>query len=235
MVLPAYNEAFRIVRGVTAVHEHLAAAGVVFELIVVDDGSTDGTAREVAALRDRFPNLRLLALPENRGKGAAVRAGVLSSSGDLVLFTDVDQSTPIGAWRDLRTAIAAGHDVAIGSREVAGALRIVPQPWPRRAMGFVFMLLRKAIVADAFTDTQCGFKMFTRRAADAIFRRARLDSFCFDVELIVIAVHLGLSVVELPVCWTNDPTSSVRPVRVFGHMLRDLRRIRCNRSHGLYD
>lgn len=234
VVLPAYNEEARIERGLDAVLAFLSDDGIGGEVLVVDDGSADRTAELVRARAAEDSRLRLIELPENRGKGAAVRTGMLAAEGEFVLFTDVDQSTPIQEWRRLRASFDAGNDVVIGSREVAGARRIVPQPWYRRAMGYVFMELRGLLVLPGFIDTQCGFKAFRRAAAQEVFSRSRLDGFCFDVELLVVALHRGYSVAEVPIAWTDDPGSKVNPLLDPLLMLRDLVRIRLNRARGAY-
>ena len=235
VVLPAYNEVHRIERGVQEVLDYLARESIDGEVIVVDDGSTDGTMEALAAIANAHANVHTLSHESNRGKGAAVRTGVAAAGGDRILFTDVDQSTPMAEWPRLAAALDAGHDVVLGSREVVGAVRVVPQPWYRRSMGYVFMLLRGCVVLPGFIDTQCGFKAFTAEAARLIFARARLDGFCFDVEILAIADHHHLEVAEVPVHWTDDPRSSVSPLSDSLRMLADLFRIRRNRNRGLYD
>lgn len=233
-MLPAYDEESRIERGLTAVLAFLDEDRIDGEVLVVDDGSTDRTAELVRAQAERDPRVRLIQLERNQGKGAAVRRGMLTGAGEFVLFTDVDQSTPIHEWRRLQSAFGAGNDVVIGSREVAGAERVVPQPWYRRAMGYVFMELRGLLVLPGFIDTQCGFKAFRREAAQDVFGRSQLDGFCFDVEVLVIALHRGYSVAEVPIAWTDDPGSRVNPLLDPLRMFLDLLRIRRLRSGGRY-
>jgi dolichyl-phosphate beta-glucosyltransferase len=233
VVIPVYNEEARLGPGVEAVLAHLRARGPPAEVIVVDDGSTDGTAPILERLASAHDTVRRLTLPANRGKGAAVRAGVLASRGRFVLFSDVDQSTPLSEWERLREAIGRGSDVVIGSREVAGAQRMDTRRY-RVWMGEIFRFLRDAIVGPGFIDTQCGFKLFTREAAHEIFQRARLDGYAFDVEILAIALHRGYRVTEVPVRWADDARSKVRVVRDSLGMLRDLLRIRSNRRKGLY-
>ena len=235
VILPAYNEESRIEAGVDAVVAFLDTQDIDGEVLVVNDGSTDRTGALLHELAQRHPRLRAISLDANRGKGAAVRRGVDEARGDFILFTDVDQSTPIEEWLRLEERLQQGHDVALASREVVGAERVIPQPWMRRAMGYVFMTLRGWLVLPGFIDTQCGFKAFRRDIAKQVFSRALLDGFCFDVEILAIAVHLGHAVIEVPVRWRDDPRSSVDPLRDSIDMFGDLFTIRRNRARGLYD
>jgi dolichyl-phosphate beta-glucosyltransferase len=214
--------------------EYLAGRGSPFEVIVVDDGSRDATAavtREVAA-RDR--RVRVVSLEANRGKGMAVRRGVLEATGEWILFSDADLSTPIEEVETLAARLREGFDVAIGSRSLRGARVDVRQPWYREAMGKIFNRIVRLLAVRGFIDTQCGFKCFRREAARAIFERARIDRFAFDVEAIVIAGRLGLRVAEVPIRWANEPNSRVAIVRDSARMLVDLARIRWYALTGAY-
>jgi dolichyl-phosphate beta-glucosyltransferase len=235
VILPAYNEEARLERGVRAVLAWLDDHGTQSEVIVVDDGSRDGTRALADRLAGEDARIRVFGFERNRGKGAAVREGVTHAQGDFVLFTDVDQSTPMDEWPRLRAFLGDGYDVVLASREVVGAERVVPQPWYRRSMGYAFMVLRGWVVLPGFIDTQCGFKAFTRAAAADIFTRTKLEGFCFDVEVLAIAVHRGLRVIEVPVHWTDDPRSTVSPVADSWRMFLDFFAIRANRKRGLYD
>ncbi len=234
IVVPVYDEAARIVTGIETLMEYVDAHSIDTEVIVVDDGSTDATPTLLAGLETRFPVVRGLTLAHNAGKGAAVRAGMAEARGRYRLFADVDQSTPIAEWERLRDALEAGHDVAIASREITGAKRVRDR-WHRRQMGNVFRLLRDIFVVEGFIDSQCGFKLFTADAAETIFSRAHLDRFCFDVELLAIAAHHKLRVIEVPVTWTDDHASKVNPLTDSFSMLKDLWRIRSFRARGSYD
>ena len=235
IIVPAFDEEGRLERGIEDLMRHVRASGEPHEVIVVDDGSRDATPRILDELARRHPELRGVRLPRNMGKGAAVRAGAEAALGRYVLFSDVDQSTPYPEWLRLRERLdVGGFDVAIASREIVGARRLRSR-WHRRQMGNVFRLLRDVFVVEGFIDTQCGFKLFTADAARTIFSRALLDRFCFDVELLAIAVHQGLHVVEVPVEWTDDHDSKVNPVTDSLSMLGDLWRIRRNRARGCYD
>lgn len=226
VVIPAYNEATRITRPLEALRAFLAAHVTDAEILVVDDGSTDATAAVVRAMpADRVP-IRLIALPRNRGKGAAARAGLAEAAFPLVLLSDADLSTPMTSLGPLHAAVTAGADVAIGSRATAGARLLVRQPWWREGMGRTFNRVVRRTTGLPFHDTQCGFKLFRRTALPLLLAPSRIDGFAFDVELLLRARRAGLTVVEVPVEWHHDFQSRVRPVRHSLQMLRDLWRVR---------
>ncbi len=236
IVIPAYNESRRIGPTLDAACSYLAGAGLRGEILVVDDGSSDDTAGVVARLAESRPTLKLLSNGRNRGKGYTVRHGVLEARGAVVLFADADGSTPMGEAAKLLAALGPGQaDGAIGSRSLAGSDLARPQPWHRRAMGWAFRNLVRALAVRGFRDTQCGFKAFRREAAQDVFRRQTLDRFAFDVEVLFIARRRGYRVVEVPVRWLNDPDSRVRPGRDSAHMLADLVRIRWRALRGAYE
>ncbi len=228
VVIPAYNEARRIGSSLQRVWQYLGArcdAGD-FEIIVVDDGSDDSTSAIVEEFAARAPEVTLIRLPHNRGKGAAVRAGMMAANGEAVLFSDADLSTPIEEAEKALQLLVEGNDVVIGSRGLAGSRILVRQTRLRESLGRLFNLLLRAFLRIPFRDTQCGFKLFRREAAHAIFQRARIDGFAFDVEAIVIAKQLGYVIKEMPVRWLNDPESKVTLLRHPAQMLADLWRIR---------
>jgi dolichyl-phosphate beta-glucosyltransferase len=206
VVIPAYNEALRLPVTLRKLRAHLAARGVAHEIVVVDDGSTDGTS-EVARAADAA--VRVLRHVPNRGKGCAVRRGMLAAAGERRLMTDADLSTPVEELAKLEAALDAGFDVAIGSRAVAGACIEVHQPAYREAMGRAFNRLVRALLLPGLADTQCGFKLFTAGAAEASFGACRLDGFSFDVEALYVARRRGLRIAEVPVVWRNDAASRV--------------------------
>jgi len=232
VVIPAYNEVDRIVPTLRSLATFLAARGETFEILLVDDGSRDETVRTARAAG--VP-LRILLLGANRGKGAAVREGVLAAHGERVLFTDADLSTPIEDLPRLEQALDRGATVAFGSRSVHGAEVLVRQPLYRQTMGKVFNLFVRAWVLPGVIDSQCGFKLFEARAARQIFSRQLLPGFSFDVEVLFLARRLGLAIEEIPVRWRNSPTSRVHPVRDSFRMLRDLLRVRWYQWQGRYD
>ena len=236
IVIPAYNESQHIGPTLEAITAYLAQHAVDAEILVVDDGSTDDTASIVAQFAQGRAAVRLLAHEGNRGKGHAVRRGVLAARGDIVLFCDADGSTPIEEAPKLLALLDAGQtDVAIGSRELPGSELVRPQPWFRRAMGWVFRNLVRLLVIRGFRDTQCGFKAFRRDAAHDVFGRQSIDRFGFDVEVLFIARRLGYRITEVPVRWQDCRDSKVRPVLDSLRMLGDLFRIRFRALRGRYD
>ena len=230
VVIPAFNEARRLPATLARVGEHLAAQGRPHEILVVDDGSADGTA-DVA--RAGGADVRVLRHEPNRGKGYAVRRGMLAATGARRLMTDADLSTPIEELARLEAELDRGWDVAIGSRAVAGARVEVHQPAYREAMGRVFNVLVQVLLLPGLADTQCGFKLFTAGAADTAFGACRLDGFCFDVEALYVARRRGLRIAEVPVVWRNDAATRVS-LGGGGTAFLDLLRIRIAATRGDY-
>lgn len=229
-MIPAYNEALRLPSTLSRVRQHLAARKGEHEIVVVDDGSTDATA-EVA--RAAGGALRVLGHQPNRGKGYAARRGMLAATGDRRLMTDADLSTPIEELAGLEAALDRGYDVAIGSRAVDGARIEVRQPAYREAMGRLFNVLVQGLLLPGLSDTQCGFKLFTARAAEAAFGPCRLDGFSFDVEALYAARRRGLRIAEVPVVWRNDAATRVS-LGGGGAAFADLLRIRFRAMRGAY-
>ena len=213
IVIPAFNEETRLPSSLGAIAAYLAArpASPRIEVLVVDDGSSDATAAraEEAGRRHGLP-LRVVRFPENRGKGAAVRAGCLEAAGARILVSDADFSTPVYEWEKLA---AAGTPVAIGSRALDEALVKEKQPAYRQAMGKLFNRLVRLVAVRGIRDTQCGFKLFTREAAREIFSRTKVDRFAYDVEALLLARKLGLAIAEVPVLWFNSADSRVTLLR----------------------
>lgn len=233
VVIPTYNKAMRIAATLDAVASYLSKKPFASEIVVVDDGSTDGTAdaamTALAAFSVRVGS-KVIRRDENRGKGASVKEGVLASVGAVVLFTDDDLSTPIEEYDKLQAALAAGADAAIGSRALAASEILLRQRRPREAMGKMFNRLVRLLILRGYPDTQCGFKAFRRAAAREIFSRLRTEGFAFDVEVLVLCRELGYRVAQIPVVWSDVRPSRVRIFKGSWGMLRELRRIR--RVHG---
>ena len=209
VVIPAFNEETRLPASLEALAAWLSrrAEPLSVEVLVVDDGSSDRTGVRAAETARRLGlSLRVLVHERNRGKGAAVRTGTLASEGRLVLVSDADFSTPIGEWEKLA---AAGAPVAIGSRAVDETLVKERQPLPRVLAGKLFNLVVRVAAVPGIRDTQCGFKLFTREAAQAVFSRATVDRFAWDVEALLLARKLGYDIVEVPVLWFDSPESRV--------------------------
>jgi dolichyl-phosphate beta-glucosyltransferase len=234
VIIPAYNEEQRIAPTLERVSGYLGNRGLDYEILVVDDGSTDGTPAVVRAWSGKEPALRLLTNGVNMGKGASVRNGILASAGEQCLISDADLSTPIEEMEKLRDALDEGCDVAIGSRGLKEAEITVRQPWYREYMGKSFNLLVKLLLFRGIEDTQCGFKLFRADAARNIFSRCRMSGFSFDVEALFLAGKMGYRVREVPVRWKNSPASKVRIPRDPALMFLELVRIRLSWLFGLY-
>lgn len=233
VVIPAYNEAERIVPTIGAVIAHLSSLDIPWELIVVDDGSTDDTATRVEELA--LPNLHILQAPQNSGKGAAVRRGMLAAVGSYILFTDADNSTPIEELPNLLSTLITGeHQVAIGSRAATGASASHRQLLRQVVSGGLRLLVRHLLNLKV-RDTQCGFKLYTREAARALHGRQTISGFSFDLELIYLAGKLGYSIAEVPVQWIEAPGSKVDPIKEIRRFLRDLIIIKTNDWRGIYE
>jgi dolichyl-phosphate beta-glucosyltransferase len=232
VVIPAFNEEARLPPSLRRLLAHLEARTLPFEVVVVDDGSTDDTAARVAEMG--HPAVRITRNERNRGKGYSVRRGMLLARGARRLMTDADLSTPIEDLAALLERLEGGADVVIGSRAARGSQVLLHQPWYRENVGRLFNLLARFLAVPGFGDTQCGFKLFSARAAELIFARTRLEGFSFDVEALVVAVHLGLVVAEVPVTWRNDTASRVT-WRKGAQAFLDLLRIRANAWRGRYD
>lgn len=226
LVIPAFDEAVRIGETLRRVREYLGRQAYGSEVIVVDDGSTDGTAGIAAAALEGLARARVLRREENRGKGYSVREGVLASSGRLILFSDADLSTPIEEIEKFFPLIDRGFDVVIGSRALLESDVQVRQRRGRELMGKIFNKLVRLLVLRRIPDTQCGFKLFRQEAAFAVFPRLVTCGFCFDVEVLHLCAQLGYRVAQVPVVWRNVPPSKVRLVRSSAGMIRDLFRIR---------
>jgi len=232
VVIPAHNEELRLPSTLRRLQEFLPTQGYSFEVIIVENGSRDGTRMVVEQAQPGFRQLQLLVVPR-AGKGLAVRTGMLAARGVFRFMCDADLSMPIEeVGRFLPPKVTA--DVAIGSREASGARRF-GEPTYRHLMGRVFAQAVKLIVLRGFEDTQCGFKCYRARAAHAVFSRQVLEGWTFDVEDLFLARRLGYSIVDVPIPWYYQAESRVRMAVDSLRMLADLVRIRANWMRGLYD
>jgi len=228
VVVPAYNEARRILPSLERIFSYLDEHHPDHELIVVDDGSTDGTVAAVQEHCGHRPQLRVISYGGNRGKGYAVRTGALQAGGDLVLFSDADLSTPIEELEKL-LPLAREYDLVIGTRAHKDSEIRQHQPWYREVAGKFFNVMVRFLVGLRFHDTQCGFKLFRRDSMSAVLRGLQVDRFAFDVELIAYAQATGLKVAEVPVVWINAPGSTVgfwQGLQAYADLLQIRRRAR---------
>ncbi|MGH9187027.1 MAG: dolichyl-phosphate beta-glucosyltransferase, partial [Acidimicrobiales bacterium] len=230
VVIPAYAEEGRVGRTVRQVREALSDVDGGVEIVVVDDGSPDGTADEArAAGADQ-----VVVHSGNRGKGAAVRSGVLAARGRTVAFTDADLAYPPGQLEGLLKVVEEGWDVVVGSRRHAATTTLVRARRLREIGGRGINWLTRAVLLGQYRDTQCGLKAFRSDAARLLFSRSRIDGFAFDVELFVVAERNGLALTEVPVEVRNTARSTVRVARDATRLVRDLFRIRRWAREGLY-
>jgi glycosyltransferase involved in cell wall biosynthesis len=223
VVIPAYNEVHRLRPTLERVLSYLEGRGLDFEVVVVDDGSSDGTPRVAQDFLSR--RVWLLELTTNRGKGAALRHGVVATRGRQVLLCDADLSTPIEELEKLEPHLGEAQ-VVLGSRGVEGSQIEHRQPLYRELMGKTFNLILRLIGFGGFRDTQCGFKLLDGEVARELFPELTVDRFAYDVELVVDAQRRGHRVVEVGVEWNDSPTSRVRPLRDSSRMLLDVLRLR---------
>ena len=236
VIIPAYNEEKKLPKTLEEIDKYLRKQDYGYEIIVVNDGSNDKTAEVVTGLTGVIKNLRLFDNKINQGKGAVVRQGMLEAKGDFRLFTDADNSTSIDQIEKMWIEFKNGYDIIIGSRDVKGAVLDPPQPFLRNViLGQSFKLFRKFIVGLwGIQDTQCGFKCFTKKAAENIFPKCKINRFAFDPEILIIAKKMSYKIKEIPVYWRNDPESKVKP-KWMVNMAVDLLKIRWNLLKGIYD
>jgi dolichyl-phosphate beta-glucosyltransferase len=231
IIIPAYNEGRRLGPALEQIRRHFESSDTSAEVIVVDDGSSDDTAAVALAFEPGPLTLRLIRNRRNEGKGYSVRRGMRKATGAMMLMTDADQSTPIYELAKALPYLSDGYDVVIGSRDVAESVITKHQPGYRHGMGLIMRGLRRMLMLRDIKDTQCGFKLFSRRAAKAIFPRVRERGFAFDCEVLLVARQMGCRIKELGVLWCNDPDSRVRPVRDSLRMLVALARIHWRIRH----
>lgn len=235
IIIPSYNEEARLPGSLEKIASYIEAQQPNTEVIVVDDGSTDGTAAVAERFRGKLSNLRVISNGVNRGKGFSVRNGSLQAQGEIVLFTDADLSAPIEEADKLLAALKEGdNDVAIGSRAIDRRLIETHQSAFREFAGILFNRIVRIILRLPFVDTQCGFKAFRRERCRIIFEQQTIERFGFDPELLYLARHHGLSTVEVPVRWAHSPATKVSMFRDSLQMFVDVFIIRWNGLLGRY-
>ncbi|GAC1638745.1 MAG: glycosyltransferase family 2 protein [Candidatus Dormibacteraceae bacterium] len=224
IVVPCYNEERRLPRTIEQIESYFAGKPISYELILVDDGSTDGTRQIQDAAAARNPSVRVEALPRNRGKGRALAEGVAAANGAEILVTDADLSTPIEELEKLRAALHGGAGVAIGSRALRGSRVEISQPVYRVLMGKVFNLLVQALLLPGIWDTQCGFKLFRADIAHEAFAALTTDGFGYDPEVLYRAKKRGVRIAEVPVVWRNSAPTKVMAIKssvdMFKHVVK---------------
>ena len=235
IIIPAYNEGARVGATLEKVLAYVDKHAWNAEIIAVDDGSRDNTAEIIRGYAEKNPRLRLLQNPGNRGKGYSVRNGMLHAQGELLLFSDADLSAPIEEADKLFGAIAGGADIAIGSRWLRRDLQTQRQPFYRQIFGRVFNLLLRITLGLTYKDTQCGFKAFTRDAAEKIFPLQKIERWGFDPELLYLARKLKFKVAEVPVEWAHSEGTRISPLRDGTRMFVEMLKIRWNALTGKYD
>ncbi|WP_447974047.1 dolichyl-phosphate beta-glucosyltransferase [Nitrospira sp. Kam-Ns4a] len=236
VIIPAYNEAVRILPYLTAVCTYLEARGAPYEVLVVDDGSTDSTAALIEEFRAKEPRVGLLRLSRNMGKGRAVRTGALAARGGLHLIADADGAAPIEELERLEAALHEGADLAIGSRFLASRdpRYRVRARWHRTVLGNTFNWVVQRLGIPGITDTQCGFKLLRAAVSQSLFSVARIDGYGFDLELLYVAQRWGYRIREVPINWSDQPGTKVRVLRDGLAMLREMLAVRRNDAKGLY-
>jgi dolichyl-phosphate beta-glucosyltransferase len=235
IILPAFNESSRIGPGLESALAFVREQRWNVEIIVVNDGSRDDTADIVRRFMLQAPEIRLLENPGNRGKGYSIRNGMLNARGEILLFSDADFSSPICESIKLITAIAQGADVAFGSRWLLAETQTRRQSLLRQFVGRAYNLLLRLVLGLPYQDTQCGFKAFTRRAAEVIFTRQQIEGWGFDPELLFIARKFGLKMTEVAVEWANDDRSKINPIVDGVKMFYELLTIRSYGMTGQYN
>jgi dolichyl-phosphate beta-glucosyltransferase len=235
IVIPAYNESQRLGGTLDKVLAYVRSRGWNAEVIVVNDGSHDNTEEIARKFADKDPIVRVVNNPGNRGKGYSVRNGMLRSRGKIVLFSDADLSSPIEEAAKLMAAIDSGADIAIGSRWLREETQTQRQPLYRQLFGRVFNLLLRLSLGLQFKDTQCGFKAFKQRAAQAIFPLQRIERWGFDPEILFLARKFGFTVEEIPVLWGHSGGTRIHPLIDGSRMFMEMLHIRWNDFSGKYD
>jgi dolichyl-phosphate beta-glucosyltransferase len=234
VIIPAFNEEARLQPYLERVLGYLKSIAVSHEVIVVDDGSTDKTYEIVLSLKAANPHLDLIRLPGNRGKGYAVRTGMLRAKGKLRLFADADGATPIEELAKLLEALGTGADIAVGSRAIKDKGRKVHTMMHRKVLGTIYNLIVRTLAVRGIHDTQCGFKLFRDTAANDVFPLQCIDGFGFDVEILFIAQRNGYRMKEVPVNWHDVKGTKVRIFSDSLRMFMDVIKVRTNFNKGKY-
>jgi Glycosyltransferases involved in cell wall biogenesis len=238
IVIPAFEESERLGKSLDKILQYVRSHNLDAELIVVDDGSTDNTTQVAEESFTAYPEIqaRVIRYEPNRGKGYAVKTGLLAAEGDIALFSDADLSTPIEELPKLVDPIRQGkYDVTFGSRALDRNLIGVHQPWRREQGGKIFNFVVRTLTGLPFWDTQCGFKAFNMTKFRPLLELMTIDRFGFDVEFLYVAYHKGLQLREIPVRWNHDERTKVNVFRDSRRMFNEVRMIRRNARRGVYN
>jgi dolichyl-phosphate beta-glucosyltransferase len=233
VVIPAFNEEHRIAKTLQAVSEFLQKQGFDYEILVVNDGSKDNTAQVVKDLEGSIKCLRLINNQENHGKGWVTKQGMIEAGGDVRLFMDADNSTKVDEVIKMIPYFDQGFDIVIGSRRIPGAVIALHQPWFRDFLGGAFRLIVHTIVPVGVTDTQCGFKAFSAKAAQTVFPKQTIFRWAFDVEILALSRRNKFSIKEVPITWVDDAQSHVK-ISGMIKMLFEVLQVRWNLMTGKY-
>lgn len=225
-MVPAYNEEKRIAQTITKIRNYLSQQNYLSEIIVVDDGSDDKTAEHATETLKGVKKGQILSRYKNLGKGYSVKEGILRAEGSIILFSDADLSTPIEELDKFLPWLEKGFDVIIGSRALPDSDIQVHQSFFRESMGKIYNIFVRILILKGIKDTQCGFKLFRRKAAMDIFSRIKTKGFSFDVEVLLLSRKLGYCIKQIPVRWRNSPESKVKIWSSSIKMFLDLWQIR---------
>lgn len=234
VIIPAYNEEERLLPTLSKIYAYLSTKDFPYEIIVVDDGSTDNTLQMVKNFASSDKHIVILTNEQNSGKGFSVRKGMLSARGEYVFFTDADLSTPIEEIEKCLPYLINGYDVVIGSRSMPGSDILVHQPWYREKMGKIFNFMVNMVLLKGIIDTQCGFKGFKQEAVKTVFSRCKIDGFSFDVEALYLSRKYNFKTKEVPIRWENSTLSKVSPIKHSLQMFKDLIGIKIKDLKGDY-
>lgn len=234
VIIPSYNEEKRLPDTLTSVANFLAQQEYDSEVLIVSDGSTDKTADTARTFADKIKNLRILDNKENHGKGYVTRQGMLEAKGQVRVFMDADNSTTLDQINSFLPYFKQGYDVVIGDRDLKGSKLKVHQPFYKELLGDMGNLMIQLLAVPGIEDTQCGFKAFSGKATEDIFKRMLIDKWGFDIEALAVANKLGYKIKPLPVVWINDPNSKVK-LSGYINTLLELFKIKKNLIMGKYD
>jgi|SRR3989344_5286914 len=234
IIIPLFNEESRVEKAVSELEKYLSIQDFSTQVIFVDDGSTDKTVRKIKELKPKF-DFEIISYRPNKGKGHAIKQGVAEAKGSYLLFCDVDMSTPLNEFNKFLPLVKKKIPVVIGTRKAAGAKIIKRQPFLRQKMGEVFTMLSNILLRSSVSDFTCGFKCFSRGAAEKIFSFSTINRWSYDSEILFLANKLGFKIIEVPVVWKNDSRTKVNLFKDIIESFTDLLKIRLNDRAGHYD